>query len=464
MTAAPTSPSPLASRPSSRAPRASRPGGDVYFMPYQAKWIKDTASLRIVEKSRQIGLSYAESYRDVKLAAGDRGLDVWVMSRDEVQAKEFMRYCQRWAKILNHAAKDLGEVIIEDRDGKAIKVQATEFTNGRRIYCLSSNPDAIVGKTGHVVLDEFALHKDQRQLIAVAKPVTQWGGTLTIISTHRGHQTLFNDLIRGVRERGNPMGWSLHTIPITTAVEQGLVEKIAAATGRPLTRDAWLAKQRAECVDAEQWAQEYLCQPSDDSAAWLEWELITACESQGTLRDMRYLVQESQHPLYLGFDVARSQHLSVIDVGELIGDVMHDRLRLEMRGSTFAAQKLALWSLLSLPHLKRACIDRTGIGAQIAEEAAAAFPWKAEGVIFNQTTKTDLAVTLKRSFQDRRLRIDPSPELRADLRGIRKEVTSAGNERFVGESADSHCDRFWALALRVHAAKPGTIVPGVVIA
>ncbi len=44
-------------------------------------------------------------------------------------------------------------------------------------------------------------------------------------------------------------------------------------------------------------------------------------------------------------------------------------------------------------------------------------------------------------------------KLRADLRGLKKEVTVAGNIRFVGESDDSHCDRTWAKALRQHAAR-----------
>ena len=45
--------------------------------------------------------------------------------------------------------------------------------------------------------------------------------------------------------------------------------------------------------------------------------------------------------------------------------------------------------------------------------------------------------------------------LAADLRGIKKEVTLGGNIRFVGESQDSHCDRFWAKALRQQAARVG---------
>src|SRR5439155_25195169 len=121
--------------------------------------------------------------------------------------------------------------------------------------------------------DEFALHKDQRTLYAVAKPVMQWGGTLSIISTPRGVNTLFNQILEEIKERGNPMGWSLHEVPMQKAVEQGLVEKIDQATGdrnKPkdilARREQWLRQLRAECIDEEQWLQEYCCVPADESS------------------------------------------------------------------------------------------------------------------------------------------------------------------------------------------------------
>jgi phage FluMu gp28-like protein len=44
--------------------------------------------------------------------------------------------------------------------------------------------------------------------------------------------------------------------------------------------------------------------------------------------------------------------------------------------------------------------------------------------------------------------------IRADLRDVRKEVTGSGHVRFAGErNRYGHCDRFWALALALHAAK-----------
>lgn len=222
------------------APRVT----EKYFLPYQAAWIKDPAALRICEKGRQIGLSYADSYDSVVKAAMKKAKDVWVMSRDEIQAKEYVRYCKRWANVLKYAAGDMGETVIDAHNGQAIKVQVLNFDSGANVFALSSNPDAIVGKSGHVKLDEFALHKDQRGLYAVAKPVIQWGGTLSVISTHRGVGTVFNTLITDIRERGNKMGWSLHTIPIQRAVADGLVERIDQVTGGKLT-EAWLAWKEA---------------------------------------------------------------------------------------------------------------------------------------------------------------------------------------------------------------------------
>jgi phage FluMu gp28-like protein len=56
-------------------------------------------------------------------------------------------------------------------------------------------------------------------------------------------------------------------------------------------------------------------------------------------------------------------------------------------------------------------------------------------------------------LEKRHVRLADEDELRADLRGIRKEVTHSGNSRYAGESEGSHCDRFWAKALRQYAAR-----------
>jgi phage FluMu gp28-like protein len=438
-----------------------------YFLPYHTAWRRDAARLRICQKSRQIGLSYVDSYDSVVKAAQADGRDVWVMSRDEAQAKQYIRYCKRWAGILQCAAEDLGERVFPASNGKAAKVQALSFASGFSVYALSSNPDAIVGKTGHVKLDEFALHKDQRTLYAVAKPVIQWGGTLSIISTHRGVGTVFNEIITDIRERGNRMGWSLHTIPIQTAVAQGLVERINAAQTRRgatvgesdradaepgPTREQWLARQRAECIDEEQWLQEYCCVAANEAAAFIPYDLINACTESDCLKDFAYL-ERCAHPLYLGLDVARKKDLCVLDVGERIGDVVWDRLRIELLDRPFGEIEHELYRLLKLRQVKRVCVDATGLGAQLAERAAEKFGGKVEPIVFTARVKEELAIRFKVELEKRQVRLADDDKLRADLRAIRKEVSLSGNSRYGGESEGSHCDRFWAKALRQYAAR-----------
>src|SRR5204862_7567475 len=120
---------------------------------------------------------------------------------------------------------------------------------------------------------------------------------------------------------------------------------------------------------------------------------------------------------------------------------------------TFSEIKEELYRILALPKVQRCCIDATGLGMQLAEEAKQQFGWKVEPITFTAPAKEELAFELRHCFEDRLLRIDPNSALRSDLRGIKKETTISGNIRFVGESEDSHCDRFWAKALRQHAAK-----------
>src|SRR5438552_6570165 len=150
--------------------------------------------------------------------------------------------------------------------------------------------------------------------------------------------------------------------------------------------------------------------------------MIEACEAN-CLKDFSYLSQ-CQNPLFLGMDTGRKHDLTVIDVGEQIGDVVWDRLRLELSGKTFSEQEYELFRLLGLPRLRRACLDATGLGMQLAERARQRFGWKVEAVTFTSAIKEEMAYRLRAAFEDKTIRIEPGARLRADLRGIKKEVTS----------------------------------------
>lgn len=421
------------------------------LLPYQAAWVTDASRLKIAEKSRQIGWTWATAYGLVrrKSVKGAR-LDAWISSRDDIQARLFLEDCKAFANILQAGSVDLGERAIDD-EGHSAYVLA--MANGLRVHSMSSNPDAQAGKRGDRVLDEFALHPDPRKLYAIAYPGITWGGSMEIFSTHRGTANFFNGLIQEIKHKGNPKGFSLHTVTLQTALEQGflfkLQEKLPADDPRQEMDEAqYFDFIKAGCADEETFAQEYMCQPSDDASAFISYELLDGCKHPAGAEWQTV----GNGALYLGVDIGRTSDLTVFWLVEDAGGVLVTRRVVTMRDAAFDAQERAFYELMDLPGLRRACIDQTGIGRQFAERAAKRYGRRAEGVTFTGAVKEALAYPLKAALEDRTLRIPDDPAVFSDFRAIRKTTTAAGNIRFEGErTKDGHSDRFWGCALALHA-------------
>lgn len=433
------------------------PVRDALLLEFQAKWVKDQSRLKLSEKSRQIGWTWATAYGLVsRKSLVDAQRDAWISSRDDIQARLFLEDCKSFAGILNQAAKDLGERVIDDK-GHTAYVLA--FANGLRAHSMSSNPDAQAGKRGDRVLDEFALHPDPRKLYNIAYHGITWGGSLEIFSTHRGGQNFFNQLVQEIKYKGNPKGFSLHTVTLQDALDQGFLYKLQSKLPpdderQGMDEGEYFTFIKSGCADSESFDQECMCIPSDDAAAFLSYELIDSCKYAPDVVWQTDL-KDTKNPLYIGVDVGRVKDLTVIWVDEDVSGVRMCRRMIELRNTTFDAQEAELYRLLALPQVRRCCIDNTGIGRQFAERAQQRYgKYRIEPVTFTAAVKEELAYPLKAAFEDRTLRVPDDKNLVADLRSIRKETTASSNVRFTGErSADSHADRFWAKALAQHAGK-----------
>lgn len=446
-----------------------------FFLPYQRRWIEDRSRLKIMEKSRQIGLSWATAYACVRrqAAAGDNGgntttalLDSWVCSRDETQARLFLEDCRSFAQILNLGTQELGTPLLPESPRS--RTLSLRFTNGSAIHSLSSNADAQAGKRGTRVLDEFALHPDPRRLYAVAYPGITWGGQLEIISTHRGRHNFFNTLIEEIRHHGNPKGFSLHRVTLTDALEQGLLTKLKAKLPRDDYRQdmdeaAYYDFVRSGCADAATFAQEYECQPCDDDSAFLDWEWIAGCEyPANTQWEWDGSIGHAELALgnrdcYLGVDIGREHDLTVFWLFERVADLLCTRAVRCLKGVPFAQQEHTLAEYLRIPSLRRVCIDQSGLGRQFAERASARYgSHRIKPITFTAAAKEMLAYPLRHAMQERRLRIPGDPVIRADLHSIRREPSEGNHIRLsAARGAHGHGDRFWALALALHAAEPG---------
>lgn len=432
------------------------PAGDGLFLGYQARWVTDTSRLKLMEKGRQIGLSWSTAYAVAeRTAAAKARHDQWVSSRDDLQARLFIEDCKMWASVLQLAADDLGEVIIDSKE--RVSAYVLQFTNKHRIHSMSSNPDAQAGKRGSRVLDEFALHPDPRKLWSIAYPGITWGGNLEVISTHRGSHNFFNQLIREVRENGNPKNISLHRITLEDALNEGFLYKLQQMLPQDDERQAmdeasYFDFVKSGCADEESFQQEYMCNPADDDVAFLEYDLIASAEYAQHI-DWK---QTDGGRLYAGIDIGRKRDLTVIWIVERLGDVLYTRHVETLRNMTKGDQEAVLWPLLE--NVDRVCIDATGLGIGWADDAQKKFgQYRVEPVTFTSRVKESLAYPVRGAMEDRRLRIPYDGHIRADLRSITKQTTSAGNIRFTAErTPDCHADRFWALALALHAAStPG---------
>jgi phage FluMu gp28-like protein len=428
------------------------------FLPYQQRWIEDDSRIKICEKPRQVGWSWATAYRTVAegSAKGQR-YDHWISSRDDAQARLFLQDCSAFAEVLQLAASDMGEQVIDEKGHTA---QILRLANGRRINSMSSNPNAQAGKRGSRVLDEFALHPDPKMLYDIAFPGITWGGSLEIFSTHRGSGNFFNQLIRDVKERGNKRRMSLHTVTLQTALDQGFLWKLQTKLpdgDERLDMDEaeYFDDVRARCSDEEAFMQEYMCVPADDATAFLEYGLIDACvygpnvQWESSIEDL----VARRADLYIGIDVGRKKDLTVVWVLERVSGHFFTRALMTFDRVPFSLQEAQIWPWVQIA--RRTCVDSTGLGLQFAERMQQRFgTYAVEAVHFTAQVKEELAYPVRSNFEDRRLTIPNDPVVIADLRKIRKETTTAGNVRFTAERDDAgHADRFWAVALALHAGK-----------
>jgi phage FluMu gp28-like protein len=308
-------------------------------------------------------------------------------------------------------------------------------------------------------------------LYSIATPGLAWGGALEIFSTPRGGENYFNELIDEILHKGNPKGFSFHKVTLEDALAEGLLHRLQMKLPendirQQMDEGDYFDYIKAKSPDQETFMQEYMCVPCDEQSAFLSYDLITACEyaadedGENGSRDGRDGREGSERDLanaelYVGVDVGRDKDLTVIWLLEKLGSVFYTRGIEVMEKASFEAQEKYLYDLLELPQVKRCCIDQTGIGRQFTERAQNRFgKYKVEGITFTPAMKEELAYPVRMAFEDRTIRIPNERLLRADLRAIRKEQTSSGNVRFSADRGQNgHADRFWALALALHATK-----------
>jgi len=443
-----------------------------YLLPYQIEWIKDKSPIKIWEKSRRIGATYAQSYEDVQDCIQGKISAVWFSSMDDSAAKEYIDYCKKWAAIYRTGfeAEDIKDPVLKE------STHQIKFANGTKITAGSSNPDFFRSKGGKVVLDEFAFHDDAKKLWKAAMACAKvWGHPIRILSTHNGQACLYYKFL-GLIDKGK-LVWGRHKTSIHDALDQGLLDKIRGHKTSKAQREEWLAELRADSIDETTFKEEFECIAVDEATAFLSYELIRSCEIPPFLKDEQKGVEKGKkweintytHPykklenaanLYIGMDVARRKHLSSIWVAESVGRALVPLKIITLQNCSFKTQGQILRELLARQNVVRACIDATGLGEQLAEEAQEMFgSYRVEAVKFTNASKNALMFGLLTGMEEALIGVPTHEEIREDFHSLKKITGVNGQIRFDVEGSEGHADIAVSCALCHSAAKAQNPIP-----
>jgi phage FluMu gp28-like protein len=441
-----------------RATRSAKPSpipsGAALLLPYQQRWIDDPAPIKVIEKSRRIGLSYAEAADAVLHAANNDGANVYYISFNKEMTEGFVADCATWAKAFNLAAGEVGQEVFPDPQApdQSILKYTLHFASGHELHAFSSNPRNLRSKgrpQERLIIDEAAFVDDLDELLKAALAMTIWGGQVHIISTHNGANNPFNRLI--VDCRAGEYDYSVHRVTLDEALAAGLYRRICQVAGQSWSveqQDQWRANLIKRYRPNE--GEELFCIPRESEGKaipgiWIEramravrpvprWVLDDAFQAKPEAERLAHgeaWLEDHVRPLlatlnphqahFVGMDFARYGNLTVIAPLVVQQDLTRQApFLIELFNVPSRQQEQILWCVLDgLPNRQGVAMDATGPGLTLAEYTADRYgrPHVQE-VILNDTWYREHIGSFVRAFEDGRLDLMRDADVAGDLRRL----------------------------------------------
>lgn len=387
------------------------------LMLHQRSWLEDKSDLKIAEKGRRTGITFAEALDDTLIAASARsagGDNVFYIGDTKDKGREFIGYVAHFARIVAKELVEIEEYVFKDQrsDGssKDITSYVVRFASGFRVEALSSRPANIRGLQGIVVIDEAAFHDDVREVLDAVNALLIWLGKIRVISTHDGLLNPFNELITEARKdkAAGKDTWNVHFIPFQDAVDNGLFKRVCLMRNKewsPEAQAAWEAKIRGSYGSrVAKMRQELDAIPADAEGSALARVVIERVTDRNvpvirlalpdTFKGLEPGEAKRQIDEWLrtviapilstfektlrhdfGWDFARSGDASDFVITETSQDLVRRwKLVIELRNVPFETQRDILFFVVpKLPRLGHGALDATGNGAYLAEKAAQKF-------------------------------------------------------------------------------------------
>lgn len=463
-------------------------------MGYQQRWVADDSPLKVIEKSRRTGLTWAEASDNVLTAASNRnagGQNVYYIAYNQDMTIEYIQACAMWARVFNYAAGEVEDGFWDgdDEADKNIKTFTIRFpASGFRIVALSSRPSNLRGRQGTIVIDEAAFHEKLGELLKAALAMLIWGGKVRVISTHNGTDNPFNELVTDIRA-GKRAG-SVHRVTFQEAVVDGLYRRVCMRLGKVWTPEdeaAWMQGVYSFYGDGA--AEELDCVPANSGGTWLSRALIESRMSADTpvLRweckpgfevladhiraaECRDWLEGQMQPLlhrlptdvisFDGEDFGRSGDLSVhVPLLQHQNLVRRVPFTVELRNVPFRQQEQVAFYLLDrLPRFMGGAFDARGNGQYLAEVAMQRYgASRIHQVMLSEGWYREHMPPVKAALEDGTLdNLPKDADTLADLRAVQviRGVPRIPDSRTTGDDKGKrHGDAAVAVALAYYASR-----------
>ena len=465
---------------------------------YQKRWVADESPLKIAEKSRRTGLTWAEAADAVLAAAASRtagGTNHFYVGSNKEMAREFIDACAMWARAFNKVATEVSEEIFLDDDGdKEILTFVVNFPqSGFKVQALSSRPSNLRGMQGNVTIDEAAFHEQLAEVLKAALALTMWGAKVRLISTHNGVDALFNELITD--SRAGKKRYSVHRVTLDDACADGLYKRICLVTRQEWSQakeDEWKENLLNDTATQEDALEEYYCVPKQGGGAYLSRALIESRMFEAPVLQFEGSAEfnswPEQHrkaeiedwceahlkPLLaaldprlmhaFGEDFGRSGDLTVIAPLEIAQNLKRRvPFLVELRNVPFKQQEQILFYIADrLPRLSGGALDARGNGQYLAEQAAYQYgEGRIDQVMLSQSWYLENMPKLKAAFEDDEIAVPKDADVLNDLRALQVvkgiPCLPSGNTNDT-KKQQRHGDSAIAIALAFYASLMDTCV------
>jgi len=466
---------------------------------YQIAFMMEQSIFKIVNKARQVGMSFCISGASLARAHLQNNYKAIYISINREEASNKIEFARMLFDSMPSALQkkkivdNKFSLVFESPDGK----------HRTSLISLAQRAPRGPGYNVDVFLDEFAHFQWPHEIYIASLPIiTRGNGSISALSTPLGNKGDFFDIWTDVDAFAE---FKRFEIPWWICPELCIDLKKALKYAPKMLTEERLKNfgtkkliQIYRSLDTIDFQQEYECSFIDEATAYFPLSLIHlnlfSYDEDNWIReidldvyDKNKYYAETKYPkinlkcyktveelleaiqsqkisknLYGGFDIGRKHDTSELCVIEEIpiGNAVLKiaRLYLTLRNVLFKEQEAILDDLLSKDVLEKLCMDATGLGMNMSENLGNKYRI-VESVEFTNAIKAKMVKKVKIFFEDIRLLLPDDYDLVKQIHSIRRTITENSNEKFDTDKVKRlghHADRFWATALANHAGTDPT--------